>query len=212
MEQTKNFPYIMQNRCPVHERGEFTISDGVISPVSGSYQPNQYIRIMGSLFNDSIFQIERVGDGYIDVSIHDEDYAIWFQPTGGHDAWPIDARVIHNGIRYVSMISANAHVPGTDERWWRTIGEVEHSISDETFSGMILPLAIKPNFLELVRNIEKYVDVAEKDPKQAILLAESFGGYSYSKAAGRNGLPPRWQEVFSTSLKYKMYDEAQWLK
>ncbi len=36
----------------------------------------------------------------------------WAQPAGGHDAYPLNARVLHAGYTYVSLISANVWEPG----------------------------------------------------------------------------------------------------
>lgn len=43
----------------------------------------------------------------------------WRQPQGSEDAYPMGAKVSHNGKRYISQIDANTTEPGTDERWWK---------------------------------------------------------------------------------------------
>ena len=43
----------------------------------------------------------------------------WRAPQGSEDAYPMGAKVSHNGKRYVSQIDANTAEPGTDERWWK---------------------------------------------------------------------------------------------
>ena len=40
----------------------------------------------------------------------------WRQPTGATDAYPMGAKVSHNGKRWVSQIDANTTEPGTNER------------------------------------------------------------------------------------------------
>lgn len=181
------------------ERGKFTIEDGKIGPIKNSLLVGQYIRIIGSVLNDGVYLIEQIGDGYIDVSIHDEDYPHWVQPTGGHDAYSFGARVTHNNIRYVSLIDFNTTVPGTG-RYWEVVGIAEHFLRNETFTGAICGLAVPPDFLDLYRSINEYVKVAESDPKKAITIAESVGAYSVTRATGKDGLPPRWQEVFRIPL------------
>ena len=41
-----------------------------------------------------------------------EEWPEWIQPTGGHDAYAKDAKVIHNGIKYISLVDANVWEPG----------------------------------------------------------------------------------------------------
>lgn len=36
----------------------------------------------------------------------------WVQPTGAHDAYPLGAKVSHNGARWVSSVAANVWEPG----------------------------------------------------------------------------------------------------
>lgn len=47
----------------------------------------------------------------------------WEQPSGGHNAWPLDSVVIKDGVIYTSLIPANVTVPGDPNdpqngRWW----------------------------------------------------------------------------------------------
>ena len=163
---------------------------------------------MGSVFNDSVFRVEKVGDGYVDISIKDVDYPAWVQPTGAVDAYPMGARVSHNGVRWVSLISANTTIPGTG-RYWEAVGEAEHSTVDETFSGAVAPLAIPREFLTLVREIETFQQNAGKNPNVGMIQSESFGGYAYSMATGPDGLPATWKSVFTGRLNpyRRMFDE-----
>lgn len=41
-----------------------------------------------------------------------EEYPEWVQPTGAHDAYAQDAKVTHNGKKWVSTIAANVYEPG----------------------------------------------------------------------------------------------------
>ena len=47
--------------------------------------------------------------------------------TNAEDAYPMGAKVTHNGERYISQIDANTTEPGTDERWWKKVEETEEN-------------------------------------------------------------------------------------
>lgn len=187
------------------EDGTYTIEDGKIN-AKGDYIVGQYIRIMGSMLNDGVYLIEQTGIGYIDVSIHDEDYPLWFPPTGGHDAWPMGARVTHLNVRYVSLIPANTTVPGTGN-YWDVVGYTEHALRNETFTGHIVGLRVPQDFVRLAHVIENY---EQKKGIPNALTHESFGGYSYQLATDANGMPATWQKVFVQELnRYRrMFEEA----
>lgn len=70
---------------------------------------------------------------------------------------------------------------------------------DETFTGYITGLAIPKSFLELVNEVEEWQSknsAATLSPYQS----ESFGGYSYTKAADANGNATSWKNAFATRL------------
>lgn len=50
----------------------------------------------------------------------DGAYPAWAQPTGAHDAYPLNALVSHLGVNYRSTIPANTTVPGENVvfGWW----------------------------------------------------------------------------------------------
>lgn len=197
-----------KRRNIISEKGEFTIESGIIKPVTGRYIVGQYIRILGSILNDGIYQIESIRDGYIDVSINDNDYPLWKQPTGAADAYQIGDRVTHNKIRYKSLINANIWEPGSDPRWWEIVGEEEHSLHDETFTGIIAPLAIPRDFLRLTGEISAFQENAAKTPNTGV-ISESFSGYSYSKATTSTGIAAGWKEIYASQLNQyrKMFTE-----
>lgn len=66
---------------------------------------------------------------------------------------------------------------------------------DEEFYGVITLLAPPEDFLETVEAIEKF----EKQNAKTPFTSESFGGYSYTKAQGKNG-PVTWKEAFASEL------------
>lgn len=43
----------------------------------------------------------------------------WRQPTGAHDAYPLDWQVVYNGKTWVSLTSANVWAPGVSS--WREV-------------------------------------------------------------------------------------------
>ena len=76
----------------------------------------------------------------------------------------------------------------------------ELELEDETFDGAIWLMAIPKDFLALAQEIENWqteYGKALNSPYQS----ESFGGYSYSKASGKNGGGAvTWQDAFATRL------------
>ena len=47
---------------------------------------------------------------YTEVSV--EEWPTWNQPAGAHDAYPLGAKVTHNGKRWTSTADANVWEPG----------------------------------------------------------------------------------------------------
>lgn len=72
-----------------------------------------------------------------------------------------------------------------------------YGLTDETFRGYIIPLAIPKEVLDLAEAIEEY----EKKNQPTAFTSESFGGYSYSKATKANGTAAGWREVFADELR-----------
>lgn len=69
------------------------------------------------------------------------------------------------------------------------------TLTDESFYGVITLLAPPKDFIETVEAIEKF----ESENVKSAFTSESFGGYSYTKAQGKNG-PVTWREVFASEL------------
>ncbi len=70
------------------------------------------------------------------------------------------------------------------------------TLTDEEFTGHVSLLAPPASFLSLVKEIEDYqTKYGEASP----YTSESFGGYSYTKAAGSNG-SVSWADVYSKRL------------
>ena len=109
----------------------YTISGGSIAPLD-FLQEGQYFRIIGSVFNDGVYQY-----------------------------------------------------PAT-------------SLTDEVFEGAVWAMALPPSLIALSAEIEEYnkSDAGKASP----YTAESFGGYSYTKATDANGAPIGWQKAFASRL------------
>ncbi len=112
---------------------KFTISGGSIAPLD-FLKPRQYYRIVGSTFNDGVYQY----------------------------------------------------------------GETGTALIDETFDGAVWAMAVPPAVIALAAEIEGYQNNPENKPGGYV--SESFGGYSYSKATGKNGGALSWREAFSDRL------------
>ena len=111
--------------------GKFEISGGSIAPLD-FLQEGQYFRIVGSIFNDGVYQY-----------------------------------------------------PAT-------------SLTDEEFDGAVWAMAVPPTLIALAAEIKEYND--SDAGKASPFTAESFGGYSYTKATDANGAPIGWQKVFASRL------------
>ena len=75
-------------------------------------------------------------------------------------------------------------------------------LADETFDGAVWALSLPPDLIALSAEIEEYnkSEVGKPSP----FTAESFGGYSYTKATDANGVPIGWQKAFASRLnKYR---------
>ena len=117
--------------------GQIVVEDGKITNEKflAAIKPNQYFRIVGSIFNDGVYCFKE-----------------------------------------------------------------ELSLEDETFDGAIWLMAIPKDFLTLAKEIEDW-QAKYGDALNSPYTSESFGGYSYSKASGKNGGGAvTWQDAFATRL------------
>lgn len=82
-------------------------------------------------------------------------------------------------------------------------------LTDETFTGTVWALAVPQKMVSLSEEIKDWV---EKNPPSAF-TSESFGGYSYTKAAGASGQLVSWQDVFGAQLApYRKIRETGFVK
>ena len=72
-------------------------------------------------------------------------------------------------------------------------------LRDETFAGSVCALAVPPTLIALAGEINAWVD-SNKEALESPYQSESWGGYSYTKATGKNGNTVSWQDVFGSQL------------
>lgn len=84
----------------------------------------------------------------------------------------------------------------------------EDTLTDEQFDGSIWALAIPRDFIALSDKIDEWVEKygATDSAAMSPYYSESFGGYSYSKAAGsvsagESGTTATWEGAFARELK-----------
>ena len=70
---------------------------------------------------------------------------------------------------------------------------------DETFTGEIWALAIPSDLLKIADEITDFM--ASDEAKPSAYTAESFDGYSYTKATDGDGVGVSWQAVFAKRLR-----------
>lgn len=77
-------------------------------------------------------------------------------------------------------------------------GDADDTLTDETFSGTIWPLAIPPALIATAAEIDDWRGKYE-DMLASPISSESFGGYSYTKSgAGTGG--QTWLDIFAAKL------------
>lgn len=76
------------------------------------------------------------------------------------------------------------------------------SLTDETFCGSVIPLAVPEKFLKLAERVSQW---QENNAAPSAFQSESFGGYSYTRATGSDGGQLTWQDAFRKEI-------AKWRK
>lgn len=119
--------------------------------------------------------------------------------------WFVVRDGVHKGTYVISggSIALPFLVPG---QYFRIVGSIfndglhkysAEDLVDETFAGEVWAMAVPPAVIALTSEIEEWV----KDNPYTAYTSESFGGYSYGRAANSNtGVPMGWQEVFRGRL------------
>lgn len=73
-------------------------------------------------------------------------------------------------------------------------------LEDETFDGAIWAMSVPQSFVDLAEQVEDWL-TTNSSALSSPYTSESFAGYSYSKATGRNGTAGfTWQDQFATRL------------
>lgn len=119
--------------------------------------------------------------------------------------------VVPNGVHIQTYtISGGSIAPLDflqDGQYFRIIGSVFNDgvhqypvpdLTDEVFHGAVLAMAVPPAVIDLSTEIDEYNKSDEG--KASPFTAESFGGYSYTKATDANGAPIGWQKAFASRL------------
>lgn len=79
----------------------------------------------------------------------------------------------------------------------------EETLADETFTGEIWAMAVPPAVIELVDEINQWVD-KYGEVANSPFNSESFGGYSYSKGypgtGNSGGSGSDWTDIFAKKL------------
>ena len=90
-------------------------------------------------------------------------------------------------------------------QYFRIVGSVRNDgvyrypakgLQDEKFEGAVWALAVPPEVAALAAEIAAWQTKHPDSP----YTSESFGGYSYTKAAGADGAPVSWTQVFAARL------------
>lgn len=73
------------------------------------------------------------------------------------------------------------------------------ALTDETFDGVISPMAVPKDFLALVDEIQDY---QSKYSEQSLtpFTSENFADYSYTKATNSKGEAVTWYDAFKSKL------------
>ena len=69
---------------------------------------------------------------------------------------------------------------------------------DEEFTGTVYGLAVPPDFIQLVKDIETFE--SSDEATRTNLIKESFGGISYTLSTDENGQIAGWETVFAKRL------------
>lgn len=94
-------------------------------------------------------------------------------------------------------------------QYYRIIGSINNDgvycyndetlLVNESFEGAIWFMAVPVAFEKLVKDIEKWEEQYGSNANSPY-QSESFGGYSYSKASGKDGGNITWEDAFNTRL------------
>lgn len=105
--------------------------------------------------------------------------------------------VLNDGVYKITTITKDAE---TGRYLCEIIGAQK-----EKFKGEVWLLAVPQTFVELSQRVKSFQELQSKDKSAGTVQSESFTGYSYSMATGKNGVIT-WKEKFSNELNsYKRF-------
>lgn len=113
--------------------------------------------------------------------------------------------------RYGNFTIKNGSISPVDflqeGQYFRIVGSVfndgihQHpasDLNDESFNGSVWAMAVPPALIDLSEEIKTYAEIVDANPSP--FTAESFGGYSYTKATDVDGVAMSWQKAYGKRL------------
>jgi hypothetical protein len=97
-------------------------------------------------------------------------------------------------------------LPLLNGQYFRVLGSVfndglhrypAEDMQDETFEGIVIPLAVPKAVIQLAAEIEEW-ETKNGDRAKSPVTSESFGGYSYAKSTGEDA--QSWEKAFKREL------------
>lgn len=97
-------------------------------------------------------------------------------------------------------------LPLLNGQYFRVLGSVfndglhrypAEDMQDETFEGIVFPLAIPKAVIQLAEEIEEW-ETKNGERAKSPMTSESFGGYSYAKSTGEEARS--WEKAFKREL------------
>ena len=124
----------------------------------------------------------------------------WFTPGGGKH---VGEFTIEGGVispldfildgQYFRILGSHFN-----DGVYKNTPEVLATLTSETFKGQIWEMCIPPAFIDLSKEIEEFKQ--KSSAAASPFVSESWGGYSYTVAQGKNGGVISWQEAFAERL------------
>ena len=103
----------------------------------------------------------------------------------------VSGRLVFDGLQYGQYYRIQGSVFNDGLHVW------DETLADETFDGVVTPLAIPASVISLADEVTTWAAANPATDK----VSESFGGYSYSRAAGQSGPVGGWQAAFAGRLQ-----------
>lgn len=75
-----------------------------------------------------------------------------------------------------------------------------YDLQDETFVGSVWALRIPPELMSIAAEIQGSMDEEALGGGLSPYISESFGGYTYTRATDKNGVPADWRTLYARKL------------